>query len=240
MCGRYLLATAPADLARWFDLDTMPELQPRYNVAPAQPIPVVRLMAPSPPTPLPQNGGEGSKSGRECVLVRWGLIPSWAKEPKADFSTINARAETLLDRPAFRTAFRRRRCLVPADGFYEWKKVGKHKQPHVVRPKDGKPWAFAGLWEHWQGAGGEEVDSATVITTAANEVLRPLHERMPAILPPEHYAAWLDPTAQAEDLLGLLLPLPPDLLTVYRVGDWVSNARHDGEQCLVPATDLFT
>ncbi len=221
MCGRYLLATAPADLARWFDLDTMPELQPRYNVAPSQPIPIVRL-------------GSGT---RECVLARWGLIPSWAKQPKADFSTINARAETLLDRPAFRTAFRRRRCLVPADGFYEWKKVGIHKQPHVVRPKDGKPWAFAGLWEHWHGASGEEVDSATVITTTANELLQPLHERMPAILAPEHYAAWLDPAAPVEDLLGLLLPLPPELLAVNRVSDWVSNARHEGERCLAPAAD---
>ncbi len=226
MCGRYLLMSSGAGLANWFGFDEGPALSARYNIAPSQPIPVVRTMA------------DGDK--RECVLVRWGLIPSWAKDAAFAAHTINARAETLSEKPAFRAAFRRRRCLVPADGFYEWLKSGKAKLPHAIRPKDGQPLAFAGLWEHWQGSGGEEIDSATIVTTTANKLLRPLHERMPVILPREHHAAWLDSRRQApEELLPLLTPYPDELLALFPVSDWVSNARHEGERCLAPETGLF-
>jgi putative SOS response-associated peptidase YedK len=225
MCGRYLFTASREALAQWFRLDDLPmELPARYNVAPSQPVPVVRAKA----------------EGRECVLLRWGLIPSWAKDAGFSAHTINARAETLAEKPAYRNAFRRRRCLVPADGFYEWKKVGKEKQPHAIRPRDGNPFAFAGLWEHWQGPGGEVIESTAIVTTSANELLRPLHERMPVILPPEHYAMWLDPRREdTADLLPLLAPYPDKLLNVYRVSNWVSNARHEGERCIAPETELF-
>src|SRR4029078_760571 len=131
---------------------------------------------------------------RECVQMRWGLVPSWAKEGSFNFSTINARAETLAEKPTSRNSFKRRRCLVPADGFYEWKATGqKHKQPFVIRPVDGKPLAFAGLWDRWHSPAGETLERMTIVTTAANDIMRRLHERMPVILPPEHFALWLDP-----------------------------------------------
>jgi len=212
----------PGELVRF---DDGPVLEARYNIAPSQPIPVVRLAA--------------DNHKRECVLVRWGLIPSWAKDAGIAAHTINARAETLTEKPAFRTAFRRRRCLVPADGFYEWLKSGKAKLPHAIRPKDSHPLAFAGLWDHWQGPGGQGIDSATVVTTNANDLLRPLHERMPVILPREHYGAWLDPQRKEDELLSLLRPYPDELLTLFPVSAWVSNARHEGERCLEPATGLF-
>lgn len=225
MCGRFLLMTPREALERWFNFDDGPELTARYNVAPSQPIPVVRMAA--------------NSTKRECVLVRWGLVPSWAKDLSFGAHTMNARGETLLEKPAFRTAFRRRRCLVPADGFYEWKTTGKKKQPHVIRPVDGNPLAFAGLWEDWQGTGGQEIESTTIITTSANELLKPLHERMPVILTPEHFALWLDPQQKPEDLQRLLMPYPDALLTLYAVSTWVSDARHEGERCLAPEAGLF-
>jgi putative SOS response-associated peptidase YedK len=227
MCGRYLLATPAEAIARWFDFDDAPVIPPRYNVAPSQTVPVVRMAE--------------DRTRRECVLVRWGLVPSWAKDTNFNASTLNARAETLAEKPAFRTSFRRRRCLVPADGFYEWKEVGKkHKQPHVIRPLDGQPLAFAGLWDCWQAPGGETLQSMTIVTTSANALLRPLHERMPVILPPEHYALWLDPRLQkADELLPLLVPYPDALLAVLPVSSYVSNARHEGPRCAEPEPTLF-
>jgi putative SOS response-associated peptidase YedK len=226
MCGRYLLNTPREAIARWFDGDIPPVLEARYNIAPSQEVPVVRASA--------------SGQGREFAMVRWGLIPSWAKEISFGAHTINARAETIAEKPTYRAAFRRRRCLVPADGFYEWKKVGKEKQPHAIRPADGNPIAFAGLWERWQPAGGEAIESMTIITTQANELLRPLHERMPVILPRERYSIWLDPHLDnPADLLPLLTSYPDEKLTLYRVSSWVSNARHEGEKCLTPVEGLF-
>jgi putative SOS response-associated peptidase YedK len=225
MCGRYLLTASKEGLASWFGFTGGPAVQARYNIAPSQSIPVVRL------TP------EGKE--RELAFLRWGLIPAWAKDLSFGARTINARSETIADKPAFRTAFRRQRCLIPADGFYEWKKAGKNKQPYVIRPADGHPLSFAGLWDRWQSPEGEVLETATIITTAANEVLRPLHERMPAILPREHYALWLDPQQQKDNLLQLLMPYPDRLLTLYPVTPWVSDAHHEGERCLEPATTLF-
>jgi putative SOS response-associated peptidase YedK len=226
MCGRYMHLSSGPGMASWFGLDDGPTLPARYNVAPSQTVPVIRMAA------------DGSK--RECALLRWGLVPSWAKEMTQSASTINARAETLLEKPTFRTPFRRRRCLVPADGFYEWKATGqKHKQPFAIRPADGNPLAFAGLWDRWQSPEGEVLESMTVVTTSANELLRPLHERMPVILPREHYALWLDPKEKPEDLLSLLLPYPDNLLTLTAVSPYVSNARHEGPRCLEPESSLF-
>jgi len=219
MCGRYLQLSSGPGLAAWFGFEGGPPLTPRYNVAPSQNVPVVR-----------QAEADGR---RECVLMRWGLVPSWAKEVSFNFSTINARAETLASKPTFRNSFKRRRCLVPADGFYEWQATGgKHKQPFVIRPVDGKPLAFAGLWDRWSGPDGD-LESMTIVTTAANDLVRPLHERMPVILPPEHYALWLDPACQKTALLtSLLLPCPDALLAVTPVSSYVSNARNEGPRCL--------
>jgi putative SOS response-associated peptidase YedK len=227
MCGRYLQLSSGEAMARWFGFEGGPAWPERYNIAPSQNVPVVRLA---------EDGGK-----RECVLMRWGLVPSWAREASFNASTINARAETLAVKPAFREAFRRRRCLVPADGFYEWKATGqKHKQPYVIQPVDGKPLAFAGLWDRWRGPQGDTLESMTIVTTEANELLRPLHERMPVILSPEHYAVWLDPHFQKTDVLKRLLgPCPDGWLSLTAVTPYVSNARHEGPRCLEPQTQLF-
>jgi putative SOS response-associated peptidase YedK len=225
MCGRFFLLTSKETLSERFAVE-VPALEARYNIAPSQPVPVVRARA--------------DGRGRELALMRWGLIPSWAKDISIGMHTINARAETVAEKPAFRNAFRRRRCLVPADGFYEWMKVGKEKQPYAIRPVDYQPLAFAGLWEYWEAAGGQAIESMTIITTRANELLKPLHERMPAILPPEHHAFWLDPRRDdPQESLPLLSAYPEEKLTLYRVSSYVSNARHEGEKCLLPEAELF-
>src|SRR5258708_32718983 len=179
MCGRYTLAESPRKLAKRFDVPETPDLPfdgQRFNIAPTQQVPIVGL----------------GKEAREMTLARWGLIPSWAKDSKIGNSLINARADTVAEKPAFRSAFKRRRCLIPADGFYEWKTGEKVKQPYYIHLKDGQPFAFAGLWEQWEPPEGESVRSCAIITTDANDLMRPLHHRMPVILDPKHYATWLD------------------------------------------------
>jgi putative SOS response-associated peptidase YedK len=172
-------------------------------------------------------------SGREAALLRWGLIPPWSKDPKQ--APINARAETAADKPTFRHALRKRRCLVPADGFYEWAAVGGRKQPCCLRPWDERPWAFAGLWERWEGPEGP-VESCAVLTTEANELVRPVHDRMPVILPERHWAAWLDAGLQdAAELVPLLRPIPSDAMRAYPVGALVNNPRNEGPECLTEA-----
>ena len=180
MCGRFLLHAPVEVLQRAFGFAERPNLQPRYNIAPTQTVAIVRRK---------DDGG-----GRELALVRWGLIPSWAKDASIGGRLINARAETVAEKPAFRGAFRRRRALVPADGFYEWRKRegDRPKQPLLIRRRDGQPFALAGLWEHWRGPEGE-VQTCTIVTTAANVVLAPIHDRMPVILDPASYDRWLDP-----------------------------------------------
>ncbi len=167
MCGRFTLRTPTHRLAEAFGVRDLPNLPPRYNIAPTQDAAVVRP------------GPEGE--ARELAMLRWGLVPSWSEGPSA-YSMINARAETVATKPAFRAAFRHRRCLVPADGFYEWQRVDGGKQPYLVELASGEPFAFAGLWEHWEG--GDVIESFTIIVTEANELLRPIHERMPVILDP--------------------------------------------------------
>jgi len=197
----------------------------RYNIAPTQDVAVVR-----------QRSGEG----RELSLLHWGLIPSWADDPAIGNRMINARSESLATKPAFRDAFRRRRCLVVADGFYEWKQAARPKQPYHIRLADERPFAFAGLWEHWQ-RGELMIESCTIVTTAANDLLRPLHDRMPAILDPADYATWLDSQCQEpETLETLLTPFPADRMTINSVSTAVNSPRHDSPQCLAPAAPAKT
>lgn len=219
MCGRYTLAVSPAQLAARFEVAPL-ALQPRYNIAPTQPAPVVRL----------------SNGARELALLRWGLIPSWANDAAIGARLINARSETVLEKPAFRTAFRRRRCLIPASGFYEWQQQTSGKQPFYFTPVDGDLMAFAGLWEQWRAPDGAVVESYTILTTAANEIVAPIHDRMPVILPPDLDALWLDPAADAARLHDLCLTPPPVALRVYPVSKAVNQVRNDGEGLIQPAT----
>ena len=176
MCGRFTITSAPDAIRALFCYAELPNFPPRYNVAPTQPIAIVRLQ-------------EGE---RHFALMRWGLIPSWVKNPNNFALLINARGESVIDKPAFRNAMKRRRCLIPADGFYEWKPEGGRKQPYYMRAKSGAPLAFAGLWETWEGPNGEEVDTATIVTTRANRLLGAIHDRMPVIVPPDAFDLWLD------------------------------------------------
>jgi putative SOS response-associated peptidase YedK len=218
MCGRFTLRTPVADLVEVFELLRKPELKPRYNIAPKQPVAVVH-----------QSGKD-----REFSSMRWGLVPSWWKDPMAAATLINARAETLAAKRAFRDAFQRRRCLIPADGFYEWRKSeGTNKQPYYVRLKNDRPFAFAGLWEHWEGSGSSAIESCVIVTTEANVLLRLLHDRMPAILPSEDFGRWLDPDSEdTSDLVGLLRPYPPAEMSVYPVSTLVNSPRNDSPECI--------
>jgi putative SOS response-associated peptidase YedK len=208
-------------VAEVFGLDREPSLKPRYNVAPTQPVPIIRILRTNPET-----------KQRELVSVRWGLVPSWADDPGVGNRLINARAETVASKPAFREAFKHRRCLVPADGFYEWKKEGARKQPVYVRRKDGLPFAFAGLWEEWERE-GEVIESCVIITTDANPLMAEFHDRMPVILDPKDYGLWLDPEVQdPKRLEPLLQPFPSDELEVYPVSRLVNDPKHEDPKCL--------
>jgi putative SOS response-associated peptidase YedK len=227
MCGRFTLTDPDADLAVQFNLPQIPDMQPRYNIAPTQPVAAVRMRRQSP--------------DREMVLLHWGLIPFWAKDPSIGSRMINARSETVADKPAFRAAFRRRRCLVVADGFYEWQKQNGAKQPFYIRLRDGHPFAFAGLWEHWEGSDASVVESCTLLTAQPNDLLRPVHNRMPVILHPQDYELWLDPEIQQVEMLQpLLRPYSPEEMDAYPVSRWVNSPENDDPQCIAPlphATD---
>ena len=221
MCGRFTLTSPGEVLAEFFELVDVPDVRPRYNIAPTQPAPVVRI--------------DGEVDARRLDLFHWGLIPSWAKDPSMGSRMINARAETAASKPAFRSAMRYRRCLVLANGFYEWKKIEgqKHKQPYYIQMQDRRPFAFAGLWEHWEGADGSEIDSCTIITTAPNELMKSLHNRMPAILRPTDYAKWIDLELQRPAVLeSLLIPYPTDDLACYPVSTAVNNPSNDTPGCI--------
>jgi putative SOS response-associated peptidase YedK len=218
MCGRYVIKTPPDLMARTFNYSGRPNFPARYNVAPTQPIPVVRI----------DNGR------RSFALVRWGFIPSWVHDPRKFSLLINARAEAVLDKPAFRNAIRRRRCLIPADGFYEWQADGGRKRPFYAAAKAMV--AFAGLWESWMGPNGEEVETACIITTAANRTLRPLHDRMPAVIPHEAHDMWLDcANVDAETAAALLVPAPEDTFAAHEVSTAVNRAANDGPALIEPA-----
>ena len=214
MCGRFSLTATPEELQVAFPQFAVPTgMRPRFNIAPTQPIAVV------------------PNDGRNAVdFFVWGLIPSWAKDPAIGNRLINARAETLAEKPSFRAAYKRRRCLVLADGFYEWRKVPgqKAKIPHYITRKDRKPFAFAGLWEQWFAPDGSEIKSAVIITCPPNELVSRLHNRMPVILHPEHYDRWLDPAARGKERLqDLLVPFPATEMTAYPVSTLVNNPAND-------------
>jgi putative SOS response-associated peptidase YedK len=226
MCGRYLLK-APADaLRRAFGFVEQPNLMPRYNIAPTQDVAVIRER-------------REPKGERTLQLLRWGLIPSWAEDMKGGAKLINARAEGISERPSFREAFQKRRCLVPADGFYEWRTEGKIKQPYLIQRRDRAPFAFAGLWERWvpktQPPEPAYIDSFTIVTTEANALLRPLHARMPVILAPEDYARWFDRGASEAEHKALLKPAPADLLAYVPVSPRVNAAAPDDADLIEPA-----
>src|SRR5205809_836341 len=219
MCGRYLIISSPEAIQRFFQYAEQPNFPARYNVAPTQPIPIVRL-------------AEGK---RQFALVRWGLIPAWAKDPRGFGLLINARGESVNDKPAFRNAMKRRRCLIPADGFYEWQEVGGKKRPYVVRPKAGGPIAFAGLWECWMGPNGEEMETAAIVTTAANRTLGVIHERMPVVVPPDAFDFWLD-CANVDALTAAALLTAPreDFFEAYEISTAVNRVANDGPKLIEP------
>jgi putative SOS response-associated peptidase YedK len=219
MCGRYTITSSPEAIRALFGYQEQPNFPPRYNVAPTQPIPIVRWV-------------EGK---RHFALVRWGLLPSWVKDPKTFSLLINARGETAADKPAFRAAMKRRRCLIPADGFYEWKRTDASKQPYYVRAASGRALAFAGLWETWTGPNGEEVDTAVIVTTRANRVLAPIHDRMPVIVPPEGFDLWLDSDrVDAKTAAALIAPAPDDLLVAHKVSRSVNRTANDDPRLIEP------
>lgn len=213
MCGRFTLTVSPDQLQTIFELSEPPpaELGPRYNIAPTQPVAVITNQAP-----------------RKLELFKWGLIPSWAKDPKIGNSLINARGETVAEKPAFRAAFKRRRCLILADGFYEWKKEGKTKTPMYIQLKDGAPFALAGLWEVWHAADGSNVPTCTIITTTPNKLMESIHDRMPVILPPKAYATWLTPDElPAAEAQALIQPFAASKMKARAVSTLVNNPRVD-------------
>lgn len=219
MCGRYTLTASAAQVAEQFGLDVAPQLAPRYNIAPTQAVPAIRA---------------GSQ-GRELAMLRWGLVPFWAKDPAIGAKMINARAETAAEKPAFRAALRQRRCIIPADGFYEWRQAPGGKQPLYFRVGAGAPFGLAGLWESWRSPGGEQIQSCTILTTRANDLVAPAHDRMPVILDPADYALWLDPEMRDPGPLDhLLAPFPAEAMDVYPVSKAVNRVANDSPDLIAP------
>jgi len=225
MCGRFARRSTREVLAEWFgvDLEDIPPFATSYNVAPQSVQPVVRI------------GRDRGKA--EFALLRWGLVPFWAKDTKIGYSTINARAEEAASKPAFRDAMRKRRCLVPADAFYEWARTeSKTKQPYAIALRSGEPYAFAGLWEQWRPREGEPLETFTILTTDPNELLEPIHNRMPVVLEPKDYGRWLDHTDPSRPPVDLLRPFPAEQMIAWLVGDRVGNVRNDDAELLTPLT----
>jgi putative SOS response-associated peptidase YedK len=220
MCGRYVLIITGKMLAANYELAEAPEISPRYNIAPSQEAPVIRY---------------NEESGqREFGFLKWGLVPFWADEPKTGYKTINARAETVEKSPAYRAAFKRRRCLVPADGFYEWKKVDKSKEPYLIHRPQWENFAFAGLWERWEGGDGRVIESYSIITTEPNDLIRKIHNRAPVILNRADYGTWIDPETAASTARKLLRPYEGDL-EMYRVDKRVNSPSNDDPSCIEEA-----
>jgi putative SOS response-associated peptidase YedK len=224
MCSRYSLTSPPEAVRSYFRYDNEAVFPPRYNIAPSQPVAIVR------DTPT---------GAREMVLVRWGLIPGWVKDPRAFKMLINARSETAAEKPSFRAAMHHRRCLIPVDGFYEWKGAPASKRPHLVRPRAGGPMALAGIFENWLGADGSEIETMAILTVAANAAMSALHDRMPAIIAPEHFDAWLDcRPGTATEIVDLLAPAPEDLLDIIEVSRALNNPRNEGPEVQEPVGTL--
>jgi putative SOS response-associated peptidase YedK len=223
MCGRYSLSSPPELIAKLFELSAMPSYGPRFNIAPTQQVMIIRTRA---------------DGGREAAFVQWGLIPSWAKEAAIGSKMINARAESAAEKPAFREAFQHRRCLIPADGFFEWKKTGGRRQPMFVVRRDGAPMALAGLWERWRNPRGEDVETCAIITTEANSLLRDVHDRMPVILDRDDAGRWLNPALQEPaELQRLLRPAEAESLRLYPVSRRVNTPANDDDDCIKPLAE---
>lgn len=219
MCGRYAITSTPEAMRALFRYREEARFPPRYNIAPTQPVAVVRRI-----------NGEPS-----FALMRWGLIPSWVKDLHAFSLLVNARGESVNDKPAFRHAMKRRRCLAPADGFYDWKDEGGRRRPYYVCRKGGGPLAFAGLWDAWTGPNGEEMDTVCIVTTRANRLLAPIHDRMPVIVPPEAFDLWLDcDRVDATTAAALIAPAPDALLEAYEVSRAVNRTANDSPALIEP------
>ncbi|WP_349409492.1 SOS response-associated peptidase [Pseudalkalibacillus sp. SCS-8] len=219
MCGRFTL-TAEIDLLMdWFEIDEWAsdlEFQPRYNIAPSQDI-------------LAIVGYEGK---RRAGFLKWGLVPFWAKDPSIGNKMINARAETVPEKPSFKHAFQKRRCIIPADGFYEWKKEGKQKQPKYIRMKDAQPFGLAGLWEKWKNENGNTIHTCTILTTEPNELMEDIHNRMPVILQKEDYSKWLEWEGEQDVLKDMMKPFDPAVMEAYDVSTIVNSPKNDTPECI--------
>jgi putative SOS response-associated peptidase YedK len=220
MCGRFAQKSPTKKISKQFKVEEVPPLVKRYNVAPTQAVLAVRE----------------SEGGREATFFKWGLVPRWAKDAAIGNRLINARSETVTEKPSFREAFARRRCLVPADGFFEWSRRGERKRPFYFHMRDGEPFAIAGLWERW-GGDGEPLETCTLLTTGANELLAPYHDRMPVILRPEDYDLWLDVGMKGAELLNLLRPYSHEEMSAYAVSTLVNSPSHDEPRCVESLAD---
>ena len=220
MCSRYSLTSPPEAIGKLFAVTVEEAFPPRYNIAPTEPVLIVR---------------NGERGARELVLVRWGLIPSWVKDPREFSTLINARSETAAEKPSFRGAMRHRRCLVPTDGFYEWTGKAGAKRPHLVRLEDHKPFAFAGIWENWLGADGSEMQTMAILTTSANTDMSAVHDRMPVIVGDRDFSRWLDvKPGTAEGVLDLLHPIEDGRLEIVEVNPKLNNPRNEGPELQTP------
>lgn len=223
MCGRFIRTTPIERYSALFTAPGSVNLKPSYNIAPSSKILLAR---------------NNAKGGRELVALKWGLVPSWSKEPKTEYSTINARAETVDEKPTFRSAFRSRRCLIASDGFIEWQKhPDGTKQPIFIGLADGKPFAFAGLWEQWERE-GQVLESCAIIVTQSNELMKPIHDRMPVILSPDYYDAWMNPSElNFAHLKSLLAPFPSDRMRAYPISNQINSPRNDHRGLIEPMPD---
>ncbi len=215
MCGRYTQTHSGKDLAEAFRLTTEPAPPPRYNIAPSQPVSAII-------------------ANREYRIFQWGLVPSWAKDYKIGYRLINARSETAAEKPSFRAAFKRRRCLIPADGFYEWQRTAsnKKKQPFYIHFRNRSLFAFAGLWEQWEGGDGSYLETCTILTTEPNELMAPIHNRMPVIIPKDEYDRWL--TAAPSQVQTLMRPYDADEMEAYPVSTLVNSPQNEVSDCIIP------
>lgn len=223
MCGRIVLTTAPGELAAAFSVASEPALAPRYNIAPTEPVAAIRQPA----------GG-----ARACDLLSWGLVPPWSTDPRVGAKMFNARSETVSEKPSFRESFARRRCLVPVSGFYEWRRRGNASEPHYFTGAHDRLLGLAGLWERWEYPGGEVLESCSILTTAANRLMRRVHHRMPVIVPPEAHDRWLTtPPAEADTLADLLVPAADAVLRSWPVSPQVNRVANDGPELIAPVHD---
>jgi putative SOS response-associated peptidase YedK len=220
MCARITRTTTAAEMVDLFGFGTELDLPPRYNVAPSQLVPVVRA---------------DGRGGRELVPMKWGFVPHWAQDPNSGPTPINARAETVAHKPPFDHAFREKRCLIPADGFFEWAKEGTRKVAHHFRLRGGGPMAFAGVWDVWRAEGRPPLATCAIITVAANDLVRPFHDRMPAVISPDNFDRWMGFDTPVSEVLGALAPLPAERLEVVRVGPAVNKVANDSPDCVAPA-----